>query len=86
MERRWISMVQAAAYLGLSVSGCRKLLARGLIPHSRLGRVIRVDLRALEAPVEFLYAPGRRSGFQLLAARTDWCLALFREAVRCGAE
>lgn len=50
--RRWISMNQAADYLGLSVSGTRKLLARGLIPHSRLGRVIRVDLRALEAQLE----------------------------------
>jgi excisionase family DNA binding protein len=51
-ERRWISMGQAADYLGLSVSGARKLLARGLIPHSRIGRTIRVDLRALEAQLE----------------------------------
>jgi len=51
-ERRWISISQAADYLGLSSSGVRKMISRDLIPHSRLGRVIRVDLRALEAQLE----------------------------------
>jgi excisionase family DNA binding protein len=50
--RRWATIAAAADYLGLSVSGTRKLLARGLIPHSRLGRIIRVDLRALETQLE----------------------------------
>ena len=55
-------MNQAADYLGLSVSGCRKLLARGLIPHSRLGRVIRVDLRSLEAQLEGQQRPANGRG------------------------
>jgi excisionase family DNA binding protein len=46
--RRWITVQDAADYTGLAPSTVRGMIARGIIPAFRLGRMIRVDLRALE--------------------------------------
>ncbi len=50
--RRWISPRECGEALGLSVSGVRKLIARGEIQAVRLGRAVRIDLRQLEAGLE----------------------------------
>lgn len=52
IPRRWISPAECAQVTGLSVSGVRKLIARGQIKAVRLGRAVRVDLRQLEAGLE----------------------------------
>jgi excisionase family DNA binding protein len=46
--RRWITVQEAAEYTHLHVLTVRNMIARGIIPAFRLGRIIRVDLRALE--------------------------------------
>jgi excisionase family DNA binding protein len=58
-ERRWITVGETAQLLSLSASGVRKMLNRGLIPCTRLGRVVRIDLRELERRLED-QAEGRR--------------------------
>jgi excisionase family DNA binding protein len=51
--RRWISVkICAADILGISLKGCYDLIGQGKIPVARIGRLIRVDLRALEADLE----------------------------------
>jgi excisionase family DNA binding protein len=45
--RRWITVQEAAEYIDLHLWTVRKMIARGLIPAVRLGRAVRVDLRAL---------------------------------------
>ncbi len=52
VERRWASVEEVAERLSLSVSGVRKLVARGLIPSVHVGRSVRVDLRTLEANLD----------------------------------
>lgn len=56
MERRFISISDAAELVSMSSSGLRKLISRDLIPVARLGRTIRVDrvrlLEQLEAQLE----------------------------------
>ena len=51
-EKRWISIHEAAVLLSVSESGLRKLINRDLIPIVRVARMIRVDLRKLEAQME----------------------------------
>ena len=46
--RRWITVQEAADYTGLPSSTVRNMIARGTVRAFRLGRAIRVDLRALE--------------------------------------
>ena len=46
--RRWITVQEAADYTGLPSSTVRGMIVRGIVPAIRLGRAIRVDLRALE--------------------------------------
>jgi excisionase family DNA binding protein len=50
--RRWISVSEAAAYLGLHPHGVRKMIYRGTIPAVHVGRSVRVDLKRLEAQLE----------------------------------
>lgn len=47
--RRLISMKDAAAHLGCSYNTIKRYAADGSIPTVRIGRLIRVDLDALEA-------------------------------------
>lgn len=52
MERRWLTVREAAEYLGLSVKGAYDMAASGKLPAARVGRLVRIDLRALEADLE----------------------------------
>jgi len=52
VEKRWISVGEAAVLLSMSTSGLRKLIDRDLIPVARLGRSVRVDLKALNEQLE----------------------------------
>ena len=64
--RRWLTVKQAAEYLGLSVKGTYDMAAAGKLPVARIGRVVRIDLRALEtsleAQVKGRQAPGWTKG------------------------
>jgi len=51
-KRRWISVNECAELLSLHPMSVRKIIARGKIPAVRIGRTVRVDLRALEAQLE----------------------------------
>jgi excisionase family DNA binding protein len=51
-SRRWITVGETASLLSLHPMSVRKMIARGKIPAVRLGRAVRVDLRALEAGLE----------------------------------
>ena len=46
--RRWITVHEAAKYIHLHPFAVRDMIARGIIPAFRLGRLVRVDLRALK--------------------------------------
>jgi len=53
IQRRWLKVSEAAAYIGMSVKGLYDLCSRGLIPHTRLKGVgIRIDLRKLDELLE----------------------------------
>jgi excisionase family DNA binding protein len=52
-SRRWLTVNETAEVLGLHPMSVRKMIARGTIPGVRIGRSIRVDLRALEANFEY---------------------------------
>ena len=49
VERRWITVAEAADYLAIHPVTCRRLIDRDEIPASRIGRSVRVDLLKLEA-------------------------------------
>jgi excisionase family DNA binding protein len=51
-ERRWFSVKEISEFLGVSIKGCYDMIAAGKIPAARVGRLVRVDLRALEADLE----------------------------------
>jgi excisionase family DNA binding protein len=51
-ERRWLTAEAAAGRYGVSASALRKRVARGTLPHSRLGRRLLIDTRALERELE----------------------------------
>jgi len=46
--RRWITPQAAAEYLRLDMLAVRDMIARGIIPAFRSGRLVRVDLQALK--------------------------------------
>ena len=48
MEKRLLSIVEAAEWLGLSQSYLYKLVESDQIPHIRFGRAIRFDIKELE--------------------------------------
>lgn len=50
--RRWLRIPEAAEYLGISVKGAYEMAAAGKLPAARVGRLVRIDLRALEARME----------------------------------
>jgi len=52
LERRWLTVREAAEYLGLSVKGAYDMAAAGKLPAARVGRLVRIDLKALEADLE----------------------------------
>ena len=48
MEKRLLSIIEAAEWLGLSQSYLYKLVESAQIPHIRFGRAIRFDIKELE--------------------------------------
>ena len=52
MTKRWITVKEAASYLSLYPKSIYRLIDRGLIPASRVGRIVRIDLKALEKVME----------------------------------
>ncbi|MBW2645927.1 MAG: helix-turn-helix domain-containing protein [Deltaproteobacteria bacterium] len=53
MQRRWISVREAAEYLDLHVKTIYGLVARGTIPFSKIsGYGIRIDRKALDRMLE----------------------------------
>jgi excisionase family DNA binding protein len=51
-RRRFITLSETAEMISLSVSGCRKLAARGALPIVRIGRTVCVDRRRLIEELE----------------------------------
>ena len=49
MARRYLTALEAADYLGLTLGALRMRVARRRIPFCRQGRWIRFDVRALDA-------------------------------------
>jgi len=52
MQKRWITVKEAASYLSLHEVTCRRLIAREIIPASRIGGSVRIDLKELEKQLE----------------------------------
>ena len=52
MERRWITVGETAELLSVHSMSVRKWIDAGKIKAIRIGRSVRVDLRALEADLE----------------------------------
>jgi len=52
MERRWLTVREAAEYLGLSVKGAHDMASAGKLPAARIGRLVRIDRQRLEADLE----------------------------------
>jgi excisionase family DNA binding protein len=48
VEKRWISPREAALYLGVHIMTIYSWIAAEKIPAARIGRLVRVDLKALE--------------------------------------
>jgi excisionase family DNA binding protein len=62
IERRWLSIREAAAYLGVHPKTCYDWAARGLLPAARIGGTRRVDRLALDADLERQIQAGQRWG------------------------
>ena len=52
MTKRWITVKQAAEYLSMHPVTLRRKLYKNEIPHSRIGRTIRIDLQKLNSQLE----------------------------------
>jgi len=47
IERRFITIAEAAVYLSISAKTCYKMAQRGELPSVKIGRLRRIDLKAL---------------------------------------
>ena len=50
--RRWVSVDTASKYLSIHPVTCRRLINRRVIPATRIGRSVRVDMKKLEQIME----------------------------------
>ena len=50
--RRWLSVREGAAYLGLNLKTGYSLIQRREIPAAKIGGSVRIDKKALEAQLE----------------------------------
>ena len=66
MGNRLLTIPEAAALLRISVGRCYVLARRGIVPCTRVGRCIRVDVEQLSYFIKSGGASGRR---RLLASR-----------------
>jgi len=53
-QRRWLTVEQAAGYLGLSISGVRRQVERKRLPVKRLGTRLLIDRQQLDRHLERL--------------------------------
>jgi hypothetical protein len=60
-RRRWVKIPECAAYLGIAVKSAYDMAAAGKLPVARVGRLVRVDLRALESNLEAQIKAAARS-------------------------
>jgi excisionase family DNA binding protein len=60
-NRRWITVREAAEYLKISVKGTYDMAAAGKLPPARVGRLVRIDGKALEEELERQLS-GRKPG------------------------
>jgi len=61
--RRWLSVAEAASYLGISEGGMRSAIASGKLPASKVSGVgIRVDRRKLDEILEQAETPAVSAG------------------------
>jgi len=51
-ERRWVPIKTASEYLSIHEVTCRRLIDRGEIPATKIGRSVRVDMKKLEEILE----------------------------------
>ncbi len=51
-QRRWISVRECSEYLGIHLKSCYRLINRGEVPSSVIGRSVRVDLAKLIEKLE----------------------------------
>ena len=51
-ERRWLTVREAASYLGVSERAVRARIERGRIPTRRQGRSVLIDREALDRGIE----------------------------------
>jgi len=56
--RRWISPKETSEYLSIHLQTVYSLISRGIIPATRIGRSVRVDLKALEEALETIKRGG----------------------------
>jgi excisionase family DNA binding protein len=47
-EKRWISPRECAGYLSLHLISVYRLIAKKQIPAAKIGRAVRIDVKALE--------------------------------------
>lgn len=52
IPRRWITVKECAAYLSMHEVTVRRLIDSEKIPATRIGRTVRVDLKALTRKLE----------------------------------
>ena len=62
IERRWLRISEAAAYLGLHSKTIYDLAARGLLPCAKVGGSIRIDRLALDQNLERQSQAGQGRG------------------------
>jgi excisionase family DNA binding protein len=52
LERRWVSVRTVSEYLGIHEITARRLIDRGVIPATKIGGSIRVDMKKLDEILE----------------------------------
>lgn len=52
IERRWLNVKETASYLGTTVKGIYGLVARALLPHTRIGSRLKFDRKQLDRMLE----------------------------------
>jgi len=59
-RRRWLTIREAADYLGLHPKTCYVMAGKGILPAARIGGTIRVDLLKLDEFLERQIQKGER--------------------------
>jgi excisionase family DNA binding protein len=70
--RRWITVREAAEFTNLHPRSVRDMINRGVIRAVRLGRLVRVDLRALKKLDAARVLAANKAGRQLCLKDASW--------------